>query len=104
MTPKGKTVNKTVNSVPPARQRDIDWDSMATLAKMTGKPVLAATHLRNSRVKSVRQYTRPPFVTDEGRIVVELRNSRREADGERWGDVYLRWEPTTTDTPTTKEG
>lgn len=104
MAPKGKIVN----AVPPARARgDVDWDSMARLAKMSGQAVLAATHVRNSRVKSVRQYTRPPFVTDEGRIIVELRNSKRESDGERWGDVYLRWEPatpTTTDTTTQKEG
>lgn len=104
MTPKGKIVN----AVPPARARPgIDWDSMAKLAKMSGQPVLAAKHVRNSLVKSVRQYTRPPFITDEGRIIVELRNSKREPDGERWGDVYLRWEPTTTtdtDTTTTKEG
>jgi hypothetical protein len=41
----------------------------------------------------MRQYTRPPFVTDEGRIAVKLRNSKIEDDGKRYGDVYFEWEP-----------
>lgn len=89
---------KVVNAVPPARNRrgpHIDWDSAAALARLSGQPVLAAEHVRNTRIKSVRQYTRPPFVTDEGRIVIEMRNSSiDEKDGERYGDVYFTWEPT----------
>lgn len=90
---------KVVGAVPPvSRARStIDWDSPALLAKMTGQPVLAATDIRNTRVKAVRQYTRAPFITPEGRIVVELRNSHiNPDDGERYGDVYFTWEPTPT--------
>lgn len=92
---------KIVDEVPRPRATAIDWDACAVLARETGLPVLAAKHLKNTRIKSVRQYTRPPFVTEQGRIIIEMRNSRVEKDGQRYGDVYLRWEPTTT---TTKEG
>ena len=94
MTNKGRVVRE----VPPRAGHNlqrIDWDGAAVLAKLAGAPVLAAEHVRDSRVKSVRQYTRPPFVTDEGKIIIEMRNSKVE-DGVRYGDVYFRWEPTTT--------
>lgn len=89
---------KIVPSVPPVSRAKstFDWDTPAQLARMTGQPVLAAEHVRISRIKSVRQYNRPPFLTSEGRIVVEMRNSSvDDADGERYGDVYFTWEPTT---------
>jgi hypothetical protein len=66
------------------------------VAKMTGQPVLAASGVKDSRVKSLRQYTRAPFVTDEGRIIIEVRNSSVHEDGYRYGDVYFRWEPKNT--------
>lgn len=93
---------KIVHDVPRPRATDIDWDACAVLAKMTGQPVLCAKDLKNTRIKSVRQYRRPPFVTDEGRIIVEMRNSRVKRDGQRYGDVYLRWAPNTTPTEETK--
>lgn len=84
---------KIVNQIPGARQSPIDWDGPAMLAKLSGQPVLAATHIRDSQIKSVRQYKRPPFVEDDGRIIIEMRNSKTESNGVRYGDVYMRWEP-----------
>lgn len=86
---------KIVNEVPAPRRAKstIDWDGPAMLARMTGQPVLAAEHIRNTRIKAVRQYTRPPFIEADGHIIVEMRNSKLEADGLRYGDVYFRWEP-----------
>ena len=73
---------------------DYDWDAMALLAKENpGKPVLAAEHVRDSRVKSVRGYRRAPFVSAEGRIIINVRNSAIEEDGVRYGDVFFTWEP-----------
>jgi hypothetical protein len=46
-----------------------------------------------SKINALRQYTVPPFVTDEGRIEVRMRNSF-EKDGKRYGDCYIRWVPT----------
>lgn len=85
---------KIVSQIPGARKSPIDWDGPAMLAKLSGQPVLAATHIRDSLIKSVRQYKRPPFVEDDGRIVVEMRNSQTDTDGMRYGDVYFRWEST----------
>ena len=92
------TKGKVVASIPPRGRgpEPMDWDTPAKLAKLSGQPVLAAEDVRNSRVKSVRMYKRPPFVTAEGRIIIKLRNSQVKADGERYGDVYFEWEPTTT--------
>jgi hypothetical protein len=85
---------KIVKQIPGARQSPIDWDSPAILAKLSGQPVLAATHVRDTRIKSVRQYTRPPFVAEDGRIIIEMRNSKTDSNGVRYGDVYMRWEST----------
>lgn len=91
---------KIVSAIPQAGNMrgpvaKIDWDSPAKLARTSGQPVLAAKHVRNSRIKSLRQSTRSPFVTDEGRIIVTMRNSTVDpVDGERYGDVYMTWEPT----------
>lgn len=95
MTAKGKVVS----SVPPVGRpprTNIDWDGAALRARSTGKPVLAAQHVRHSLVQSVRQRNRAPFVQHDGRIVVMLRNSKVEG-GVRYGDVYFTWEPTTTE-------
>lgn len=88
---------KTVSAVPPvSRARSkFDYDSPALVAKMTGQPVLARTKAPESNIKSVRGYKRAPFVTDEGRILVEVRNSSIHEDGKRYGDVYFTWIPTT---------
>ena len=83
---------KIVKQVPGARKSPIDWDGSAMLAKLSGQPVLAATHVKDTMIKSVRQYNRPPFVEDDGRIIVEMRNSKTDSSGVRYGDVYLRWE------------
>jgi hypothetical protein len=90
---KGKLVGK----LPPraSRGEDYDWDAAAILAAThPDEAVLAATHVPESRVKSVRGYTRRPFITEAGRIAVAVRNSTVEADGIRYGDVYFTWEYT----------
>lgn len=93
---------KVVGSVPPQRKPAgaIDWDPAAHLARLSGQPVLAAQNVRNSRIKAVRQYTREPFITPEGRIVVQMRNSHVGDDGEYYADVYFTWKP---NTPATEE-
>lgn len=87
---------KLVGKMPPRalRGEDYDWDGAANLAiAHPDEAVLAATHVPESRVKSVRGYTRAPFVQDNGRIIIAVRNSTVEADGIRYGDVYFQWEP-----------
>jgi plasmid stabilization system protein ParE len=89
------TRGKLVGKLPPraARGEDYDWDAAAKLAAQhPEEAVLAATHVPESRVKSVRGYTRVPFHTEAGRIAVAVRNSTVEADGVRYGDVYFIWE------------
>lgn len=87
---------RLVNSVPPARwpAQVYDWDAMAQLAKDNpDRVVLAGEHVRMTTIKSVRAYTREPFVTSGGRIKVSMRNSVEETDGHRYGDVYFEWVP-----------
>jgi hypothetical protein len=86
---------KLVGKLPPraSRGEDYDWDGAAILAAShPTEAVLAAEHVPESRVKSVRGYTRAPFHTATGRIAVAVRNSTVEADGIRYGDVYFTWE------------
>jgi hypothetical protein len=92
MANKGKVVSAIPAPTRVSKSR-IDWDTPARLAKMSGQPVLAGEHIRNTLVKSLRQYDRPPFKTDEGHIAVILRNSSIEDDGQRYGDVYMQWVP-----------
>lgn len=88
-------IGNVFSKVPPRASRggDYDWDAMARLAiRHPGNWVLAAEHVPESRVKSLRQYTRHPFRQAAGRIIVAVRNSAVEADGIRYGDVFLSWE------------
>lgn len=90
MSTKGKP---TVDTVPPPGVRSgYDWDAMAMLAQLTGKPVRAATDVPMSRIKSVRTYRRPPFLTDEGKIIINMRNSHVNDEGITVGDVYFSWQ------------
>lgn len=91
MSTKGQPV---VSEVPPARRRsDYDWDAMALLAQLNkGKAVRAATNVTETRIKAVRKYRRPPFYTNEGHIVVSMRNSHLNKHDQRVGDVYFSWE------------
>jgi hypothetical protein len=88
-----KANSVVVDSVPPPKRasKNNKWDDYALVARLVKKPVLAGKRIRNSTVKSLRQYSRPPFVTPEGRTMINLRNSAIEADGERYGDVYMTW-------------
>lgn len=72
----------------------INWDDFAHSAKILGRPVLAGSGIKESQVKALRLYDRPPFVTDEGHIKIFMRNSEvNPNDGKRYGDVYFRWIP-----------
>jgi hypothetical protein len=87
---------KVVDEIPAVGRNSkykFDWDTPAHLATLTGKPVLAGEHIPETLTKSLRQYKRWPFVGPLGRIRVKLRNSKIEADGIRYGDVYFEWEP-----------
>lgn len=87
-----KKGHRTVDAVPPPGKRPgPDWDGLAMVAQAAGKPILAATNVPMSRIKSVRSYRRPPFLTGEGKIIINMRNSHREPDGTTVGDVYLTW-------------
>lgn len=91
-----KKEGRVVHEIPPPKRPskyNINWDKFIEMARMTGQPVLAGVNIRNSTVKSLRQTTRPPFVTTEGRVVVTLRNSEVKNDGQRYGDVYFTWQP-----------
>jgi hypothetical protein len=86
---------KIFDQLPPVsrpHKSKINWTEAAEVARLTGSPVLAAKHVKHSLVQSVRQYSKPPFVTDEGRIIVNLRNSTVEK-GVRYGDVFFTWQP-----------
>lgn len=95
-----KKKESAVGTALPAPKRvskyGINWDDYALTAKLLGQPVLAGKNIKDTQVKALRLYKRPPFITDEGRIVVHLRNSEVKSDGKRYGDVYFVWEPTTT--------
>lgn len=96
--------NRIVEAVPPrgrANPSTRHFDDMAGVAKLTGKPVLVGEHMPLSRISSIRQYKKAPFVTDEGRIIIQMRNSSVE-DGKRYGDLYFEWESNSADT-TNKE-
>lgn len=85
-----------LDELPPAGRRpdSPDWDAKAKLAKESpGKAVLAAEDVPLSRIASVRQRRRPPFVEESGRIKISMRDSYT-ADGTRFGNVYFEWTPT----------
>ncbi|UOK18399.1 hypothetical protein SEA_BRUHMOMENT_83 [Arthrobacter phage BruhMoment] len=86
---------KVVDEIPPPkrpRRSGIDWDGPAQTARATGQPVLAATGVPESTVKSIRYYKRDPFMDSTGKIVATMRNSEVGEDGIRRGDVYFQWE------------
>lgn len=87
---------KIVNAIPaPSRvsKYRIDWDQFVEVAKLAKSPVLVGSNIRETQVKSMRQYTRAPFVQKDGRVHIALRNSKIE-NGVRVGDVYFEWIPT----------
>jgi len=92
MTNKGKVVRE-VPKVNRASRSKYDWDTPARLAKLSGQPVLAGEHISDSLVKSLRQRERAPFRDHEGHMKIQLRNSKIEDDGIRYGDVYMQWVP-----------
>jgi len=73
-----------------------DWDGLCRKAQdRPGIPLLAASDVPVSLATSVRERSRPPFVTDEGRLLVQVRNSeiRHDRDGKRYGDLWFTWLP-----------
>lgn len=91
---------KVVPGIPePSRgsTSQIDWDTPARLARLSGQPVLAGTQIRETLVKSLRLRKRFPFTDETGHISVMMRNSTvNPEDGLRYGDVYLQWVPNET--------
>lgn len=86
---------KIVNAIPaPSRvsKYKINWDEYVDIAKLAKSPVLAGRNIRETQVKSMRQYTRHPFVQEDGHVSIALRNSEVK-DGVRTGDVYFEWVP-----------
>lgn len=84
-----------LDDLPPAQRRrdEYDWDAVAVTAKKhPGKAVLAYKDVPVSRIMSVRQRKRPPFVDASGHIKISMRDSYvNDADGKRYGDVYFEW-------------
>lgn len=86
---------KIVNAIPsPARisKYGINWDEFVDVAKLAKSPVFVAKNIRETQVKSMRQYTRAPFVQEDGHVHIALRNSTIK-DGVRVGEVYFQWIP-----------
>lgn len=86
---------KIVNAIPaPTRvsKYKINWDDFVDVAKLAKSPVLVGSNIRETQVKSMRQYTRAPFVQEDGHVHIALRNSVVK-DGVRMGDVYFEWIP-----------
>ncbi|MHA7301480.1 hypothetical protein [Pseudarthrobacter sp. MDT1-22] len=95
-------MGKIVSAIPPpsrVSKYNIDWDNYVEVAKFTKSPVLAGVNIRETQVKSMRLYTRHPFVQEEGHIKIALRNSKVK-NGVRIGDVYMVWIPKELDVPT----
>lgn len=86
-----------LDELPPTQRRrdEYDWDTKAKLAKDNpGKVVLAYKDVPISRIMSLRQRKRPPFIESDGRIQISMRDSFiNDADGKRYGDVYFSWAP-----------
>lgn len=86
---------RIVSKIPPAH--GYDWDSSARLAlEHPDSAVLAAEHVPVSRITSLREYSRPPFVSEDGTrlVAIRMRNSTLECDPgtgrkRRYGDVYF---------------
>lgn len=90
----------TVDAIPATRRPtiryNIDWDHMANLARLTGKPVLAGTNIRITQLGAIRQYKRPAFRDETGHIKAIMRESKiNPEDGVRYGDIYFEWIDTT---------
>lgn len=75
-----------------------EWDKAALDAKKQYDEdpklwVLAGEAVPQSQINALRQYSVQPFVTDDGRIEVAMRNSFKGDDGKRYGDCWVHWVP-----------
>lgn len=88
---------KVVGALPPRGNINTEWDGFVPIARENpGQAVRVGTNVPNLRVNAIRQYVRrPPYLTEEGRIEVSLRNSRVDADNIRRGEMYFTWHPAT---------
>lgn len=86
-----------LGKLPPIDRSDrarSDWDDKALLAQEhPGQVVLAAEHIARTQYESVKTYRRPPYRTGEGHIRINIRNSKVEDDGKRYGDMFFTWIP-----------
>jgi hypothetical protein len=85
-----------VPKIPDTRRgkSEYDWDSHAEQARQVWpNALLAETHVHTTVVNAVRQYRSRQFRNEDGHVVVSLRNSKVDTDGERYGEVYMQWVP-----------
>lgn len=80
---------------PPPRSKVVpgyDWEGAAEKArKRPGAWLFVEDDVPYSLIKSVQQYRRPPFRTDEGYVSVHMRNSHVDEQGVRRGEVHFVW-------------
>lgn len=79
----------------PARH-ELKGDKYVELARTAQehpeRPLLVAEGEHERVAKRLRARVRPPFVQNDGRIVVSMRQTYVADDGRR-GDIYLMWVP-----------
>lgn len=90
---------EAVTGVPPRKTPNVphdadEWDTIAeTARKQPNKPILAGRDLEEGFVKRMRGWTRYPYRSAEGNVVVNGRNSEVQ-DGLRvFKEVYMTFVP-----------
>lgn len=84
-------------SLPPKRQKTRAADAYkldeAVHKAMTspGMALKVAEDVPRNLYASIYSYTSAPYVTEEGHVQVNMRNSRKDPDGIRRGDLYFTW-------------
>ncbi len=91
---------EVVNTIPPrgvrASKEAQKWDEFAVQARREyPAAVKAADRIKHSTLTGIRQRTRAPYRTDDGRIQVIARDSFTE-DGIAYSSMYFLWVPTGT--------
>lgn len=87
-----------VAKLPPAGNRDPKWDKAATDTKAApNTPFKVGERVSTSTYKNLKMRRTAPFLTEDGHIEVNMRNSAKGEDGRRYGDVYFTWIPTKKD-------
>lgn len=83
-----------VDSIPIESNRRTKWDKYALQAQSRpNTPLLVQEDARYNLYKSLKMRKNPPFVQDDGRIEVNIRDSYVNELGTRHGDIYVTWRP-----------